>query len=190
MKLRISLGRKSLIRSSVQLYLKYKSKVIDLVLFGSSAKNKFNPHDIDIAVLLKNTKEAELPALMKGFSSFFDKTIHLNPLLVETLFNNPLFNTLLKEGISLLDQKPLYEKLGYESGALFSFNLTRLKKSQKVLFSYALHGKKGQEGILKKVKGRLLGRLVVFVPVNEIEEFRRFLESWQIEFYRMDILKI
>jgi len=178
----------SSIKNSKKLYQSYKDRIADIVLFGSSVKNKLNPNDIDIAVILKNTKETEFLDLMKEFSSFFDKKVHLNLILIETILNNTLFKTLLNEGVSLLDNKPLHEKLGYESGAVFSINLTRLEKSRKVLFYYALHGKNDQEGILKKNKGRLIGRSVVFIPIRFIDDFKAFLEGWKIDFYKMDIL--
>lgn len=176
-------------QSSNKLYQKYNDKILDVVLFGSSVKNKFSPNDIDIAVIIKNTKETEILDLMNKFSSLFDSDIHLNILPIETIFINPLFRTLLNEGVSLLDNKSLHEKLGYESGAIFSFNLTKLEKSKKVLFYYALYGKKKHEGLLKKLNGRLIGRSVVFIPVDFVDELKEFLERWGVDVYRIDVLK-
>ena len=176
-------------KNSKKLYQEFKNKIIDIVLFGSSAKNKPIPEDIDIAVLLKNTKESELPALIEKFSRFFEKNVHLNLLLIETLLDSQLFKTLLDEGISMLDTKALHQKLGYESGAIFGFNLTQLTKSKKVLFSYALHGKKNSEGMLKRAGGKELGRAVIFIPVHQIDEFKSFFELWNINFYMTKVLK-
>lgn len=179
----------NLLKSSKKLYQNYKSKIIDVLLFGSLAKNKFKPEDIDIAIILKSTKESELLDLMEKFSKYFNRKIHLNLIIIETIFTNPLFKTLIDEGISLLDNKSLHQKLGYESGAIFSLNLTRLEKSKKVLFSYALHGKKDQEGILKKLNGKEIGRAVFLIPIKFIDEFKQFLEVWNVDFYLMKILK-
>ena len=96
---------------------------------------------------------------------------------------------MIDEGISLIDNKQLYQKLGYESGAIFSLNLTKLDKSKKVLFSYALHGKKDREGILKNMEGKEIGRAVVFIPIKYVDDFKEFLETWNINFYMMKILK-
>ena len=115
-----------LLKSSKELYQDYKEKITDILLFGSFAKNKSQPGDIDIAIILKNTKEREILDLMKKFGAFFDKEVHLNLILVETIFANPLFRILIDEGTSLLDNKPLYKQLGYESVAVFILNLTKL----------------------------------------------------------------
>jgi len=178
-----------LVKNSKKLYQKYKETIVDIVLFGSMAKNKFRPNDIDIAVILKNTKESELISLREKFDKFFDKETHLNLIITETILGNPLFKTLIDEGISLIDNKQLYQKLGYESGAIFSLNLTKLDKSKKVLFSYALHGKKDREGILKNMEGKEIGRAVVFIPIKYVDDFKEFLETWNINFYMMKILK-
>tara|TARA_Y100000310_G_C20416997_1_gene684813 strand:+ start:279 stop:827 length:549 start_codon:yes stop_codon:yes gene_type:complete len=179
----------TLLKSSKKLYQDYKGKIIDVLLFGSLAKNKFKPNDIDIAIILKNTKEKELLNLMGKFSKYFNKKTHLNLLIIETILKNPLFKTLIDEGISLLDNKQLNQKLGYESGAIFSLNLTKLEKSKKVLFSYALHGKKDNEGILKKLNGKEIGRAVFFIPVKFTGEFKQFLEVWNVDVYMMKVLK-
>ena len=178
-----------LAKNSKKLCLRYKDKIVDVVLFGSMAKNKFKPRDIDIAVILKDTNESEILDLREKFDKYFDKEIHLNLVIIGTIFGNPLFKTLVDEGISLIDSKPVYQKLGYESGAIFSLNLTKLEKSKKVLFSYALHGKKDREGILKSTNGKEIGRAVVFIPVKFIGEFKEFLENWNVDFYMMKILK-
>ena len=162
---------------------------MDIVLFGGFAKGKFDSLDIDLAIILKYTKEKELFDLMKKFSAFFSKDVHLNLVLIETALNNPLLKTLINEGISLIDSNPLYKKIGYESGAIFSLNLTKLKKSTKVLFSYALHGHKNNEGELKRTKGKEIGRAVMFIPSQFIDEFKQFLELWDVEFYFMKVLK-
>lgn len=175
-------------KSSNNLCQKYKEIIVDIVLFGSYVKNKLNPNDIDIAVIIKNRKESELLSLMKKFSVFFNKKVHLNLLLCETMLFNPLFKTMLKEGISLIDNLPLYKKLGLDSGSIFSFRLINLVKSKKVLFYYALHGKKNQKGLLDKMNGRMLDRTAFFIPISFVDEFQSFLESWKIDFYRMDAL--
>lgn len=175
--------------NSKKLYQKYKDKIVDIVLFGSSVKNKLSPNDIDIAILLKNTKEAELLNLMKEFGRCYEKEVHLNLIISETIISNPLYKTILKEGISALNNKPLHEKLGFDSGAIFSFTLTSLEKSKKVLFYYALHGKKKQRGVLNQLNGRMLSNTVIFVPVKYVDEFQSFLEQWKLDFHRMDVLR-
>src|SRR3989338_2810930 len=183
MKSKILSGMEILAKNSKKLCLRYKDKIVDVVLFGSMAKNKFKPRDTDIAVILKDTNESEILDLREKFGKYFGKEIHLNLIIIGTIFGNPLFKTFVDEGISLIDDRPLYQKLGYESGAIFSINLTKLEKNRKVLFSYALHGKKDTGGILKSTNGKEIGRAVVFIPVKFIGEFKEFLENWNVDFY-------
>lgn len=176
-------------KNSKKLYQKYKNRIIDILVFGSAIKGKFEPTDIDIAIILKNTKESELPSLRQEFNKHFDKKIHLNLMGIETIFENLLFKTLINEGISLITNKPLHQKMGYESKAIFSLNLSKLKKSKKVLFSYALHGKKDKKGMLDSMNGKEIGRAVLLIPVQQADNFKEFLENWNVDFYMMKILK-
>ena len=96
---------KNLVKNSKKLYQKYKDRMVDIVLFGSMAKNKFKPDDIDIAIILNNTKESEILNLREKFEKYFDREIHLNLIIMETMLENPLFKTLIDEGISLIDNK-------------------------------------------------------------------------------------
>ena len=170
-----------------KLLRKYK-EINDIYIFGSFVKGKFKPTDIDLAIVLKNTKQSELLTIRKKFDFYFSEKVHLNLILMENLFNNALFKTLLEEGYSLLNNNFLYERLDYKSGAIFSFDLSRLKKSKKVLFSYALHGKKKESGILSRLNGKRIGKAVIFIPVDYMDEFKQFLELWNVEYYMMKVL--
>jgi len=175
--------------NSKRLYQDYKEKIIDILVFGSFIKNKLKPEDIDIAVLLKNTKQKELLILREKFASFFEVKVHLNLIMIEDILENALFKTLLEEGTSLISGIPLYKKIGYSSGAIFSFNLRKLQNSKKVLFSYALHGKKDENGVLDRTNGKEIGKGVVFIPIQFIDEFKEFLELWNVDYYMMKILR-
>jgi len=175
-------------KSSSRIYQKYKDTIVDIILFGSAVKGSLKPNDIDVAVILKKTDEYQLADLRSEFN--FENSVHLNLVLMENIFDTPLFKVLLSEGISLLDGKTLRAKLGVDAGTIFSVNLVKLQKSKKVLFYYALQGKKGIGGLLENVKGKLIGRSVVFIPVEYVAEFKDFLESWNVDYYRMDVLRL
>ena len=175
-------------KSSKKLYQKYRDRIVDIFVFGSFVKGKFKPADIDLAIVLKNTKQSELLTIRKKFDSYFIKKVHLNLILVENLLSNMMLRTLLEEGYSLLNNNFLYKRLDYKSGAIFSFDLSKLKKSKKVLFSYALHGKKKESGILSKLNGKEIGKAVIFIPIDQMDEFKQFLELWNVEYYMMKVL--
>jgi len=175
-------------KNSSRIYQKYKDNIVDIISFGSAVKGSLNPGDIDVAVILKKTDEYQLAELRSKFN--FENTVHLNLVLMENIFDTPLFKVLLTEGISLLDGKTLRNKLGLDAGSIFSINLVKLPKSKKVLFYYALQGKKETKGLLKNVNGKIIGRSVMFVSVEFVAEFKEFLESWNVDYYRMDVLKL
>jgi len=174
--------------SSRKLYQQYRDIVADIVLFGSFAKGKISPEDIDVCIILKRVEQKDLIQLREKFNIFFPINVHINLVMVDNLMQNSLLRTLIEEGYSLLNNKPFNEPLDYTSGAIFSININKLNKSRKVLFSYALHGKKGKEGMISKLKGRLIGRLVVFVPISHIDEFKQFLELWDANYYMNKVL--
>ena len=176
----------SLKKNSKILFNKYKDKIIDIVLFGSYAKGKIKPEDIDICIILKN-KDDFAENLYSEFRDLFGEDAHYNWLSVSSLFEESLTSTLLEEGFSLIKDKPLHESLGYSSSYIFSFNLRNLSNGRKVLFSYALHGK-NKEGILSKLKGRVFGKAVVIIPIVHSEEFREFLETWEVQYESRRVL--
>lgn len=174
---------------SKKLYQSYKEKILDIIVFGSSVRGKMSPRDVDVAILIKDTGEHELSALRAEFEKMFTVPAHLNLYRMEDIFFSDALKPFLEEGISLRDMKPVHQKIGFESGSIFSVEVKHLQKSKKVLFSYALHGKKNLEGILHKVKGKTIGRAVFYIPAGHTDEFKEFLELWKAEFFMMKVLK-
>lgn len=175
-------------KNSRKLYGKYKNRIVDIVLFGSYVKGKLNPEDIDMTIILKNSNNSFAEKLYIEFKELFGKHTHYNWILVENLFEESLFPTLLEEGISLIKNEKLHKILGYRSSYIFSFYLKNLSKSKKVLFSYALHGKNNEKGILNTLKGEQFGRAVIIIPIEHSEEFREFLETWDIQYKAKKVL--
>src|SRR3989338_1107614 len=118
MKYQKLLGLESLKKNSKILFNKYKDKIIDIVLFGSYAKGKIKPEDIDICIILKN-KDDFAENLYSEFRDLFGEDAHYNWLSVSSLFEESLTSTLLEEGFSLIKDKPLHESLGYSSSYIF-----------------------------------------------------------------------
>ena len=168
-------------KNSRKLFKKYENNIVDIFLFGSYIKNKSKPEDIDICIVLKDSDYNLPEKIYPDFKKLFDGA-HYNWILINELFEISLFSTLIEEGYSLLNDYYLSEKLGYTSKILFAFDLKNLNPSKKVLFSYALHGKNGAEGILKKVRGEEFSRAAIFVPMQASEEFREFLEQWKANY--------
>lgn len=74
-----------------------------------------------------------------------------------------------------------------KSMVLFSYSTSRLTKTDRVKFFYALNGR-NKLGILDRLNALHLGIAVVLVPSAYAEKFQAFLNSWHVSFEKMEIL--
>ncbi len=162
-----------------------KKGIFDIVIFGSFVKQKEKSNDIDIALIF----ERENYDYIDEISDEAGKTIrkygikpHIEPLVIGQLFKEPLFLTLIHEGFSLKHNKFICKTLGTESLALITYSLQNLDHSKKTLFGYALKGRKNIPGLLKKLKGSVVGRGSFYVPINKIERIKEFLKAWNVDY--------
>lgn len=166
------------------------SDIKDIILFGSAVRGKENPKDIDILVLFKEKidkeKEYEIrKALEKDFSkiSIISKT--------EKTVLEPSFDAregLLFEGISLITDKRISEFYGFFPYGLFRYDFKNWSNLQKTKFYYALNGRGDNKGVLDVLNGIKFSDNVILLPVESIESFKKFLESWEINFKYIPIL--
>jgi len=175
-------------KSSKKVSARYKTKIVDILLFGSFARSKSRPGDIDIAVVLKDISQKDLLLLQKDIRKLYPDDVHLNLIRIVDLLYSSMLRTLIQEGTSLLDSRRFNHKIGYESKIIFSISLADLEKSRKVLFYYALKGKGKNKGMLEESDGEEIGRAVYIIPINKSDEFREFLDNWNVEFLSKNIL--
>jgi len=168
------LNLQSLKKNLLSIYKKNKKKVFDIILFGSAVKGKEFFNDVDIAVVFKVKDDNILNEINK-----IDSKVHADYVLLEELYKESLWKTLVREGISVVYGKNISSIFGLSSYGLFTYNLTRLK--QKSRFSQVLKGYKS-ESILKKVSGNILKPGVILVPIDKVELFRTFLETWKVDY--------
>ena len=154
----------------------------DIVLFGSFAKGKLQPNDIDICLIVDG--EVETAKLEKQFGP----DAHLVTLVLSSFPKATLWKTLLNEGVSLLTGKKFSEILGYTSGVIYLYDLKGFTQSDKVRFFYALKGRGENSGVLKRVNGKSLGRGVLSVPTESDSEMQQFFLDWEIPFNRRPVL--
>ena len=183
-----SSGLPGLRRTSRRLSGKYRNKIVDIFLFGSAMKGKRKPGDVDLYVVLKGADDKLVQEIYRDFREGFGKGAHFNWIPSEKLLDDPVFVTVIEEGVSLITGEALSRRMGYAPGLIFTFSLGKLNPSKKVLFSYALHGKNGTEGLLTKAHGKILGRGVVFVPVQFTEVAREFMEFWNADYSAKKVL--
>jgi len=158
----------SLIKSKLKSYLADKN-IIDIIVFGSFAKGKAAPNDIDIAVIKAGEGKIEIP----GF--------HVSMLKPEEFFIHPptIVHTLLREGYSLKNNKPLAELYRFSGKALFNYELSGLKPSVKVM---AVNMLRGKEGMVEKEGGEWLANGVFLLPTEKDSAFERFFKAQGIKY--------
>ena len=92
------------------------------------------------------------------------------------------------EGFSAFKNRKFCQTLGFESYALFWYDLRGLSHAQKVKFNYILAGR-NQEGIIGLLRGRRLARGVIKIPIENSLEFDEILKSNNIKYNKKSILE-
>ena len=176
---------------------KYKNKenLFDIVIYGSFVKGKRKSNDIDIVFIFINTpleKRAEISQEFKNKIKTKIKEINLDikTINLQELFSKEFFarQGIIMEGHSLIDKKPLQEKLGFESFEAFVLETKNLSNKKRVKFSYALNGRRGEGGFLDKVSGKRISQKVFLIPIKKSDLFKEFLEKSEIKFKSKHII--
>ena len=162
-------------------------EVVDILLFGSAVKGKEIPQDIDICIIFrKNIKEELIEDIKKRLRDF---NLHVSLLTVDNFFRRPhsLIKTLLVEGISILSGRPLLRNFSFFSKVLYSYDLSKLRQSEKVRFVYLLKGRKG-DGIIKKFEGEWFADSCFIIPIEKDSEIIAILKKWAVPYKRREML--
>jgi len=157
-------------------------EVIDILLIGSTVKDKLKPEDLDLIIIFKNKDYAKIEELSYQTKKILSNyNTHIEHLIIDQLTKTEITSSIIHEGISINHKKPLSEILGFYSCSLFSFSLEKLTNVKKVRFAQTIYGRKG-EGLLKKEKGIQLGRGAFLVPVQKEELFKEVLSNFNVKF--------
>jgi len=162
-------------------------EVVDIILFGSAAKEKTLPNDIDIAIIFRKEIRRDI---LKKFQDSLGEEYHISSLVVDKFFVKPhsLAKTLLLEGISLLTNKSLAENFDLKSYTLYTYDLTSEKSSKKVRFIYLMKGRAGNKGVVEKFGGSYIAASSFTVPIDKDEEMLEILKAWSVKFFRRKIM--
>ncbi|MBT4651754.1 hypothetical protein HOC13_04515 [Candidatus Woesearchaeota archaeon] len=171
---------------------KLKNKeIFDIVLYGSSVKGKRKINDIDILFIFQNLsleKRLEITQKFKlkiNIDNLDIKSINLKELFDKTFLAR---QGVMLEGISLLNGKPLSQKLGFEGFTLFSYSTKNLSNTEKVKLTFALNGRRKEKGLMEKLKAKKYGNGKILVPIINSNLFSEFLEKLNLEFNAENIL--
>lgn len=155
--------------------------VLDIFLIGSSIKEKPDPKDIDLIILLKERDYRMIEDLFHSIKKELAFPVHIEPLFIDAILQESIFSSVIHEGISLKYQKNVSNLLGYKSFLLFTFSLQNLKNIDKVRFAQTIYGRKG-DGILQQERGISLGKGAFLIPVEKEYLFREIMQKFKAHF--------
>ncbi len=88
------------------------------------------------------------------------------------------------DAVSLFDNEPFLNKLGFSQVTEIFYDLTKLPQSRKMLFNYALLGRRGKEGLLQALGGGRLTKSAIFVPSSKEKSAESFIKKWNVEYVK------
>ena len=173
-------------------YLRNKVKdldlkeIVDIMLFGSAVKGKEFPRDIDICIIFRKKIIPQIANKLKKIKKF---NIHVSLLTIDDFFRkpHPLIKTLLVEGVSILHNKKFSQNFGFSSAVLYSYDLSKLKPSDKVRFVYLLKGRK-EKGMVEKLDGEWVTDSCFVIPIEKDNEILSAFQEWPVKYKRKEIL--
>jgi predicted nucleotidyltransferase len=143
----------------------------DMIIFGSYAKGKAMPNDIDLYIISDNEKiKPELKKILPDADIQFMRK--------EDIYN-PIWSVLISEGFSVKKNEFISKLHKIEPVTLFKYSLKKFTPVQKVQFT------RGLKSIIKETNGKKLMRTVVILPLTKSQEFEDFLRTWNISFETM-----
>ncbi len=179
----------SQVSKSIKDFGKKHEEIFDFAIYGSVIRGKINARDVDIAIIFSPPQKLEkklnlsqkLKNELKKLTDFdLDiKGVDINDLHDKTFLAG---KSIIAEGYLVIRKKFLYELFGFNNCYLFSYSLTNLSPSKKVMLQYALHGRRGEKGIIKITNSMSIGKGVIKVPLESSEEFKEFFEKNNVDY--------
>ncbi len=139
--------------------------------------------DDKLYVILKDdTKENEEKA-----EKAFGKNIEFLDMM--EIMEKKMFSQLI-DAVSIFDNTPFLNKLGFEEVTEIFYDLTSLPQSRKMLFNYALLGRRGKEGMLQTLGGGRLTKSAIFVPSSKEKDTENFIKKWKVEYVKKKVFEL
>jgi hypothetical protein len=91
------------------------------------------------------------------------------------------------DAVSIFDNEPFFNKLGFNEMTEIFYDLTKLDQSKKMLFNYALLGRRGKEGLLQTLGGGRLTKSAIFVPSVHEKDAEDFINKWKVEYFKKKV---
>lgn len=165
----------------------WKKGIVDIFIFGSAAKGKKFPNDIDICLIFR--EKADL-SIIKKVGAILGERHHISSLTADNFFidAHSLAKTILLEGISIISGRKFSDAFSLEAKILYSYDLSKEESSKKVRFVYLLRGRAKSEGLVKNWNGEFISNSAFTVPIGRDSDVQEVLSSWKIKYRRVKIM--
>ncbi len=70
---------------------------------------------------------------------------------------------------------------------IYTYELKNLPAPRKVLFSFALFGRKNSKGLIDEIGGEKLGSGCIFVPEKSSKKIEEFFDYWKANYRRIKV---
>ncbi len=87
-----------------------------------------------------------------------------------------------------MNKKKRGESRKYKYSVIFTYSTKHLRKKDKIRFYYALKGRDGKTGIIKRYKIEQLGRTVLLVSSKHEKQIQEFLTFWKCKYQKKIVL--
>ena len=71
---------------------------------------------------------------------------------------------------------------------IITYDLSRQPASKKVRFVYLLKGRRGEPGMVKKLKGRFLAPGCFIIPEKSLKEIEQIFKMWNIKNTKIKVM--
>ena len=163
-----------------------KTKAFDVIIFGSFVRGKNHPNDVDLCILIKDSDEKKTLELVDSLAQILKESkfkFQINILtLSDFIGGNSLAKTLLNEGVSIKGGGKFAQVFGFKNQSLFIYSLKGFNASKRVKLHYLLNGRNNGPGMMKEIKGKLVGKGVIIVPTETEDILKEIFDRWKVSY--------
>jgi len=180
----IELLKNTKLQSEIKNFFKREAnQILDIIIFGSTVRQKEKPNDIDLLVIYKNKKDLDSSYELKKSLEKKGFATEITDITYKEILTGSFKarEAILSEGYSLVYDKFISEGIGYMNLMLFKYELKNLNKSERMRFYYSLYGRgKDNKGVLSELSAVKFSDSLILCPVKNSEKMKEYLQSWKI----------
>lgn len=173
---------KDLAKKLKNLLKKYDS-IYDFVIFGSWVKDKLEPNDLDVAMIVHSPETAFIGEIKTAIDKEI-RNAHLQVVQYSDFIKSKLPYQILAEGYSVKGGAFIADKLKISKKILYMFVLESFTQVEKVMFNKAL------KSLIQKTKSEKAGRGAVLVAIRSSGEFEDFFDLWKMKIRKKEFIEV